>query len=220
MGALLLALAIMAATGGSSRWKHVVAFLVVSTGVAVFSNVTDLACSWRARRLWMEPFPWFTRLRRPLWITLEEHGIILSFGAAVGAFASLLGFASVGLGIFITFVGVHAAVSGAESFYLGNDLTFESNGLRVHLRKGSFLVPWNCIDRLESVGPGHSQVIMIHLTDRQSVIDSAHPTTLQPRVSSLVSGGLLLSSWVAGLDGASLMRALQQGMSKKPPAPN
>jgi hypothetical protein len=88
-------------------------------------------------------------------------------------------------------------------------------------------VPWSTIGRIERLGPPMYQLVMIHVSDRPTIIRSSQPNTqpMQARVASLVSGSqhdgqLLLSPWIAGLDGATLAGAIQRGITDSRPSAN
>lgn len=221
---LLAAVAGMVLIPTFRTWRPIVAFLVLSTVTALFSVVTDAALLRRARQLSSTGMQWNMRLKRPIWVGLGEYAPVLSLGAALGSFASLLGWPGVGAGMFVACAIFFAITFGADSVFAVNDLVFESGGLRVYIGNGTVLVPWGAMDRVETMGPQLYQMVVIHIVDRASVIQSTQPAnaSMRTRVASLIPGGdrqgrLLLSPWIAGIDGVTLERALHLGISQARP---
>jgi hypothetical protein len=217
-GGVLLALA---AGASRARWLPVAGFLAVTATGDVYFWVgarLQLRRAWRQRQV---ELPWGIQHRAPLWMPLMRVLAALATGAVIAAVPAAVGFPRVGLGVLSIFAIVAAGAPFAE---LGpRALTFEADGLRFHVRGGSFVVPWTAIDRVERIGPDHAQLIRLHVADATRIIDSFEPKDprILPRVESCIaksSGGggrLLLMPWTAGLDGPSIARTIEAAIRNK-----
>jgi hypothetical protein len=167
--------------------------------------------------------PWDVRLTRPLWMSLSYPLFGLWAGSIVGTVVAALGFPGVGVGCLLTLVGFLGIPSFMDFGMSPRGLTFEPDGLRLHIRGGSFVVPWTTIARVEGIGPEHFQMTTIHLRDTNTLIGSATPNTarVRARVETFVRTAqtpdrkLLFAPWTAGMDGATLVRAIGAAIGGK-----
>jgi hypothetical protein len=96
-------------------------------------------------------------------------------------------------------------------------LTFESGGLRVHISRVTFLVPWTAIAQVERIGPDHMQMVLLHINDVDAVMKTAAPSSplALSRVATCIregsrpEGRLMLMSGTACLDGPTLARTVE-----------
>jgi hypothetical protein len=140
----------------------------------------------------------------------------VAIGAMLGALVAAAGFASVAAGILLIFAGLAVFISIAPFGVVPRGLTFETSGMRVHVYGGSFVVPWTAIARVDGVGPDHTQIVQLHLTDADAIIASHEPA--DPRVRARVErflskrrgggGEMMMMPWAAGLDGPTIVRTI------------
>jgi hypothetical protein len=218
LGSVLLALASGAPPG---RWWPVAAFLGVTLSASLYYWAFLRMSFRRSQRLRQIEVSWDVRLTKPLWISLMMAFLPLGAGALLGAVAATLTFPGVGLGALLTFIVVGLGVSFAELGMSPRGLTFEHGGLRVHFRGATFLVPWTTIARVEQIGPDHSQMIRLRVTDTAVVVESAEPNSPlgRSRVERIVKEGsgpegqIIFTPWTAGLDGPTLARTIRAAVS-------
>jgi hypothetical protein len=209
-GGVLVALA---AGVAPNRLRPVAGFLAVVSIAAILSLVDSRAAFRRAWKQRNSEVPWGVLLTPPFWMRLSYPILLLGAGAVLGAVAAALGFPGIGLGALLTL----GAVGGMGPFFDSpHGLTFEPDGLRVTLRRGSFVVPWKTITHLEGIGPDHFTMISMHIGDARPLIESAQPNDprFRAKVATFVQatqahqGKLLLMPWTAGLDGQVLVRII------------
>jgi hypothetical protein len=169
----------------------------------------------RRRRLREREVPWGIRLGRPMWLSLPEMAITVELGALLGAIVALCGAPGIGAGVLLTFVAIGLWMPVMQTSLSPSALTFEEGGLRVHVFRGAFVVPWSAITAIDSFGPEHMQFTTLRLADPDAIAASATPR-LRERVATLLrdsgsTGKLILLHWTAGLDGRTLTRALEAG---------
>ena len=202
------------------RWPLAGFLMVFAIGSSYYAIVNRLVRR-RARRLKGSQIPWGVRLQKPLWISLKDGFLLLGAAAALGAVPAALAFPGVGVGICSTLVAFVASgmYFGGRAFAVG--LTFEKPGLRVHLRGAQFLMPWSAIAGVNRQGPDLHQSITLRLFPGANVVGLLEPPTARARERlDLVLGygndkRLWLPPWTAGLDGATLARALREGLKAR-----
>ncbi len=147
--------------------------------------------------------------------------MLLGAAAALGAVPAALAFPGVGVGISSTLVAFIASWTFFEAKAYAVGLTFEKPGLRVHLRGAQFLLPWSAIAGVNRYGPDLHQIITLRLFPGANVVGSLEPDTARARARlDLILGfgddkRLWLPPWSAGLDGATLARALRAGLEAR-----
>lgn len=206
------------------RLWPVAGFLILWVGSASYVGLANKASRQRTFRLQLAPVPKGKRLRKPLWLALEVPAMGLVATGIFGAIAAALGFPGVGLGIALTAVGMYGFVGATMSFLLSPDLMFDDGGLRLYLRSTQCLVPWTSIQNVEAIGPRGFQIIRLRITEPERVIASVVPDSPRHRTRAQRLLGkpgareseVLLNRWTAGLDGESLVRAIRDGMARRP----
>jgi hypothetical protein len=204
----------------------VAAFLAVAVIGAVSLRTHLWMMRRRASRQRQSELAWGVRHSQPLWMPLANALLALGVGALIAAIPAAIGFPGVGVGVLLVF-----AIVAAGTVLVGvgpRALTFEPEGLRLHVRGGSFVVPWTAIDRVERIGPEHTTLLRVHVFDARLVIDSCEPNDphVLPRVESCVSkaggggGEIAFMPWTAGIDGVSLARTIEGALRGQTDQPN
>jgi len=229
-GGLAIVLAALALGAGGRRWGPTAAFLAIGTAAALCAELIHRLARRRARRQAGADVPRGVRLHRPFWLTLDESLAIVDFGCPLAAAAAALGFAGVGIGILLTmcllpaFMAVTSLISVSAE-----DLTFEDDGLRVHLRRrSSFLIRWSAIAAVDREGPSERALTHLELLETASAVASVHPDTARNRRDVAIAtwdgnqpgGKLTLVGWTAGLDAPVLARAIREAIGIAPDRPN
>jgi hypothetical protein len=213
LAAVLLALA---AGASRARWLPVAAFLAVAVAAVAYFWVGTSAQRRRAWRLRQTEVPFGVHLSEPLWMVLIIPFMATGLGALLAAVAAATGFPSVGVGVLFIFVVGGGFIPFAEFGVARRALMFESEGLRVFVLGGSFRVPWTAISHVDAIGPDHTQILHLHLTETSGILGSHEPDDprLRARVDSYLhkrrGGGaeLMLMPWTGGLDGPTLARTI------------
>ena len=209
------------------RLGPVAAFLMVWAGSAGYVALATRARRRRAFRLRSLPVPRGVRLRKPFWIRLDGPLTFLGLIAALGAIVAGLGFPGVGVGVLLALgliVGFGFLIPGEPR----GGLTFEDDGMRLHIGAVHCLVPWSSISDIEAIGPEGFVMLRMAIADPQGVVDSVSPDTPRNRerfrrlVQGIGSshGVMLLHPWTAGLDGQTLERAIREGIAGRPDPAN
>lgn len=199
-----------------------VGFLVCWAGAANYNVLANLSARRRALRLQTFSAPIGRVLSRPLWILLREPVSVAGVGAALGAVTAGLGFPSVGVGILLTFVATAFVplllfVSGTVGSG-ASGLTFESTGLRVHVRgEVACLVPWTSMVEVTLTGPAHYRSVNVRIVDPGRVIASVVPDSPRNRrciemffwMGEPRGEAMSLNAWTGGLDSLTLLRVLR-----------
>jgi hypothetical protein len=212
----------LAIAGGASpqRWRPVAGFLAVAA-TAPITFWLDMRM--QRRRMWRlrtSDVARGVRLTQPFWIRLSLVFPMAGVGALPAAVAAAVGFPGVAIGVFLTFAALAAWMPFVQFGMSPRALTFDAGGLRVHIRGGSFVVPWTTIAGVECIGPDHMQMVRLRLSDTTALVASA-PS--RPRVRAAVEtlvregggpqGRLTFMPWTAGLDGPTLARTIRDGMA-------
>jgi hypothetical protein len=217
--ALASVMALLAAGIAPGRLRPVAAFLAIATTASLVHLVSMRLSARRARRLRASKVPWGVRLVKPLWLSAPEASIPLELGGVLAALLALVGCPGIGAGVMVTFVGIALLMPFVQLGMSPRALTFEADGLRVHARRATFVIPWASITGVETVGPDHMQFTTLRLADAGAIVATATPGTprVRARVSTLLhdamprGASLMLMHWTAGLDGRSLARTLELG---------
>jgi hypothetical protein len=217
--------AILAGVAPGRLWP-VVWFLAIGAAAAVYVVIANRLIRRRASKLRSAEVRWGIRLRKPIWMSLGDTCTMVALGAALAAVVAGLGFPGVAMGILLTIVAVGVCLPFlAELGLAARALTFEPDGLRVHIRAASFLVKWKAIANVERWGPDSYQALCLRISDVAGVVGTAQPDEprVRARIDTLVregngpDGKLLLMPWMAGLDGVTLARTISAGMSGNGP---
>jgi hypothetical protein len=209
---------LLAIAGGASRarWLPVAAFLAVAALASSYFWLCGGLQRRRTQRRRQTEVAFGVRYTQPLWMKLILPSMPVAIGAMLGALVAAAGFASVAAGILLIFAGLAVFISIAPFGVVPRGLTFETSGMRVHVYGGSFVVPWTAIARVDGVGPDHTQIVQLHLTDADAIIASHEPA--DPRVRARVErflskrrgggGEMMMMPWAAGLDGPTIVRTI------------
>jgi hypothetical protein len=222
LGALAAVLLAISAGASAGRLRPAADFLFVSSAVAIYVEAVVHLARRRARSQRGLEVPQGVLLRTPVWMQISETLSMVGIGATIGAVAAGAGFVSVGFGILLTFTAFCVAM---QLIPLGRreDLTFEPEGLRVHISGASFLVPWDAITKVERGGSEDHRLIYVGIRDIRPVLSSLNPDTPQTRFRARVAlggedgpaGRLTFLPWAAGLDGPVLARALNAAVERQ-----
>jgi hypothetical protein len=218
--------AAIAAGVAPHRLRPVAAFLVLWFGGGSYGLLARRAMRRRAARLQRAPLPQGVRLARPLWIPLADSLDVIGIGAALGAVAAAVGFPGVGVGIALAF-GV-VALAPIIPLLEPAALTFEPTGLRVHVRGGAFVVPWTAVVDVALTGPARHPSANLRVAAPGQILASVSPDTRRTRQRAELlfllgtprGQALAFDNWTAGLDSATLARAVREAMGERPPQVN
>jgi hypothetical protein len=213
----LAGVCVMLALGiARDRMKPVAGFVGLWFGATSYVLLARRAMRARAERLRTAPIPRDVRLTRPLWIPLAESMGVFAIGAALAAAASLVGYPWVGVGIVLPMAAVSLPMLSAFGDVVG--LTFEASGVRLHLRRGECFLPWTAVLDVHTVGPSHRPSLNVQLAGSTALHASLAPDNRKTQMELYVLLGLgvpsgralHLGDWSAGLDCATLARALRE----------
>jgi hypothetical protein len=218
-------LAAIVASRSPHRLWPIAGFLMVWAGSAGYVTVARRVLRLRAFRVRHAPVPRGVRLKKPLWIRLDETLTVVTIVATVATIVAAIGFPQVAFGILLVAL---LGAFGAASFAATSGLTFEEAGLRIHLGRAHCLVPWTSIRAIEPIGPDNFQMIQLGIDGIDRVLDSISPPTPRNRKraegvfggAAAARGEILLETWTAGLDGQTLARAIREGMDGRPDPAN
>ena len=193
-------------------------FALLWFGATSYVLLAARASRRRAGRLRTASVPQGVMLVRPIWIPLQETFQVAAVGAALGMGAALVGFPWVGVGIVLPLGALGILMAGP--FAGARALTFEPAGLRVHLRRGHCLVPWNAIVNVSATAAAPSRVafVNIEVADSRAIYASLAPDTEKTRSALWVLLALgkpagrtfWFGEWTAGLDSETLARAIRE----------
>lgn len=166
-------------------------------------------------------------MRKPVWIRLDGPLTFLGLIGALGAIVAAIGFPGVGVGILLS-LGLLVGFGFLIPDEPRGGLTFEDDGMRLHIGEAHCLVPWSSISNIETIGPEGFVMLRMAIADPQGVVNSVSPDTPKnrERFRSLVQGigasqgDMLLHPWTAGLDGQTLERAIREGIAGRPDPAN
>jgi hypothetical protein len=214
--ALVSAMALLAMGIAPARLRPVAAFLAMAATASIVYVAALRLSARRRRRLRARDVPWGVRLVKPLWLSAPEASIPVEIGGVLAALLALVGCPGIGAGVMITFFVIALVMPFAHLSMSPWALTFEADGLRVHVTRAAFVIPWGSITGIETIGPDHMQMTMLRLADTEAIVATARRGTprARARVATLLHdakprGELMLLPWAAGLDGRSLARALE-----------
>jgi hypothetical protein len=215
-GALACVLLALAAGAPRGRWLPVAAFLAIAALANGYFWLGGRLQRRRTQRVRQTEVAFGVRHTQPLWMTLILPSLALAMGALLAALVAAVGFAGVAAGVLLIFAGIAVFVPFATFGMAPRGLTFEADGLRIHIGGGgSFVVPWTAIAHIDGIGPDHSQILHLRLIDADAIIASHEPNDprVRVRVESFVqrSGDgarLTMMPWTAGLDGPTIARTI------------
>jgi hypothetical protein len=181
----------------------------------------QLATRRRAARQRTGQVPFDVRLNRPLWIPFVDACRFLAVAGPLGALAAIIGYPSVGTGIVLALGLMGLATIAPVGSAAG--LTFESTGLRVHGRRGQFFVPWTSVIEVELSAPSPNPSTNLHVAGPQQILSSLTPDTPRNRQGAELlfhlgnprGQALRFWNWTAGLDSASLVRAVREATGER-----
>jgi hypothetical protein len=210
---------------GPRRLWPAAAFLGVSTAATAYIEAVVHLARRRARKQRDAEVPHGVRLRRPVWMSISDVLWVVWIGSTLGAVAAGAGFPAVGIGILMT---VCALVVATAFIPYGRDecLTFEPDGLRIHLRGATFLVPWEAIHKVDRGGTESHRLLLVQIDALAPVLRSVAPDTPRARMRARIalgegddiggSGGkLTFTPWTAGLDGTVLAGAIRAAVDRR-----
>jgi hypothetical protein len=219
-----LAAVFVALAAGVSRRRlwPVAGFLALAVGTLGYNWVSRRARKRLSHRLRHSPLPAGVRLRKPLWLRVDEAAAVLDLVAIIGAIVAAIGFPQAGIGILLVLGGFLAA---GYTMFRGPDLTIEKAGLRFHFGAAHFLVPWPSIRVVEMIGPDHNQIVRLGIADLERIRNSVSPDTPRSRKRMRNIGGIsrdeiMLMPWTAGVDGQTLERVIREGQAGTADLPN
>jgi hypothetical protein len=222
LGALAGVLLAISLGASSRRLWPAVDFLFASSAAAIYVEAVVHLARRRARHQRFAEVPRGIRLRRPVWMAIGDSLELLGLGASMGAGAAAAGSPGVGMGILLTFAAFCAAMQ-IMPFGTHESLTFEADGLRVHIRGASFLVRWEAITKVDRGGSETNRLVYVGMDDIRPVMRSVEPNTPRMRFRARVAmgdeeepaGKLTFVPWTAGLDGTELARAIYAAIDRK-----
>jgi hypothetical protein len=222
VGALAVALVAISRGMAPHRLRPAAGFLFASSAAAIYVEAVVHLCRRRARAQQGLEVPHGVRLRRPIWMSVSDSLSLLGLGASAGAVAAAAGFLGVGLGIMLMIAALTVAMA-VTPFGTKEGLTLESDGLRVHVRGTSFLVPWKAVTGLDRSGSEQNRLLLVGIDDIRPILSSVRPDTARMRFRARIalgnepwpSGQLTLVPWTAGIDGPVLARAINQAIERQ-----
>jgi hypothetical protein len=216
---LAIALGAPAARLGRAAW-----FLGAGAAASLYVEVVFHLKRLRARRQERATVPRGVRLREPLWMRISDWLAVVGFLALGSAVAGAAGAVGVGVGILLTVVLLATAMDLFTARFSASGLTFEPEGLRVHIRDASFLIGWKAIAGIDRQGD-EGRVLNVRILDAAAAIRSVEPNT--PRTRGLVSlvlsateSGITFGPWTAGLSTPALARAIGAAIGGERRDPN
>ena len=200
------------------RFRPVLAFAVLWAATANGAILGRAGLRRRADRLKNGSIPQGVRLVAPLWIPLVDVFEVLAVAGALGAAAAAVEFAGVGVGIVIA-IGLMVLGMTVTEWFFRTDLTFEPGGLRVDKRRIRFFIEWSSIVDV-GIRPAANPLINVQIADPIRLLATIEPDTPQNRrrlqvmlaVGSVSGRTMVFFNWTAGLDSATLARALRETM--------
>jgi hypothetical protein len=220
---VIVMLAINAGVAPQRLWP-VACFVAIWTTSGSLLALANRASRRRAFRQRQRPLPVGVRLRKPLLLRAESIAMATAAGGVLGAIAAALGFPSVGAGITLALVLLLSGVTSFGSVGVDGDLTLEEEGLRIHMRSASCLVPWSSMSNVEAVGPDHFLSFTVVVADVDRVVASVVPASAPNRARAIAlfggtqvgRGQLYFLAWTAGVDGKVLLTAIQEHIARRP----
>ena len=217
------ALLALAAGGPPHRLRPVAVFSGLGAAAALYIEVAIAFARLRARAQEASSPPRGVRLKKPLWLSAREGAPMALFVAPLAALAGVAGFPSAGAGVLIAAGALGGATFALVGTYNPQALTFEDDGLRVHLRTTTFLVPWGAVLGVARDGRNDG-LVRLRFAGTEAVLGSVAPATDRARSHAFVAIGgrgeptheLTFDAWTAGLDPAALARALAVASAREP----
>jgi hypothetical protein len=214
--ALVGVLAVLARGPSPGRLRSLAAFLVVCVACEGAAWVLG-----RGRRRRFDggragDVPRGVRLRGPLSEAIGSVLIFVAMGALLGAIPAAFGFDGVGLGVTLTMAGLGFATRVLMFVVMDQDLTFEPEGLRIHIRRASILIPWTSVLGIARSGSESAPRYAVRIRGLEEALASVRPA--KPEIRSWVkqmvfdSGGRLWlpTSSRGGFDARALAFAIQK----------
>jgi hypothetical protein len=221
VAALIGVLAAVSKGFAADRLRPVVPFAVLWTACATGAVVARAALQRRAARLKKGSVPRGVRLRERIWIALANVFEILLVAGPLGAIAAVLGFSGVGIGIVVALAALFVPMLITD-WFMRIDLTFETEGLRVHKRRLNFAIPWTSIVDVEIVAAANPP-LHVEIAEPHRLLATVEPDNPQNRrrlqfwLAVWSHSGrtvVVFHNWTAGLDSASLKRAIREAMGE------
>lgn len=211
-----LAVVLLALAAGASprRLVPTAVLLAVAAGAGAIFIVRARAQKRRIQRFRRSPVPQGVRFSKPWWLYLNGADVLVHYGALVAALFAVVQLPGVGVGI----LSVVAVVMFFPSFYFSapRGLTFEQAGLRVHYRDFEVLVPWDAIRNYEQIGPDQFAAVRFEIAHPECIGDwvSADAPRHRARGAKWLAGAAapFWAPWTAGLDAATLVRGIREGI--------
>ncbi|HXU64150.1 MAG TPA: hypothetical protein VN962_20765 [Polyangia bacterium] len=198
-----------------------VALLVAGLVLGLARQVAVLARTRRNRARADQPVRWDVRLREPLWSRATAPVATLALAALLGAVGARVGSAGVGAGLAVTVALMGLGVHWASERWSPRDLMFAADGLHVGLRRCRFVISWSDIAGVETTPGGDFTEVRVLSVARAagSAAPGDRPARTQVAYAlydgSEVTGRLLVAGALAGLDGATLARAIHDAASTR-----
>ncbi|HXT99230.1 MAG TPA: hypothetical protein VN853_23220 [Polyangia bacterium] len=211
LGVVLLALA---AGASPRRLAPTAVLLAVAAGSGAVALVRSRAENRRRWRFSRSPVPQGIRFSKPWWLYLTGVDVLVHYAALLAALFALFQLPGVGVGI-LSFVFVVWCLP-SPFFHSPRGLTFERMGLRLHHRDFDVLVPWEAVRSCEQIGPDHFAGVRFEIADRERIGDWVSPDTPRNRIRAAKRlaerAAPFWSPWTAGLDAATLVRGIREGI--------
>jgi hypothetical protein len=204
----------------AGRMRPTAGFLVASTVLAIVREAAVLSRAARARAQSGLPLRWNVPLGEPLWIRISDAFVVFTLAAMIGAIVSLLGAPGVGAGVAATIALMGAVAQRSIEQWTPRSLMFAPDGLHVTLSRCRFVVAWNDVSGVDASGGDLAELSLLSV---QRVTASVSPADdrVRTRVSYLlhdgsgVTGRLRLEGTLAGVDGATLARAVAEAAGRR-----
>jgi hypothetical protein len=198
-----------------------VGLLVAGLVLGLVRQVTVLARRRRNRARANQPVRWDVRLREPLWSRAGAPVAALAVAALLGAVGARVGSAGMGTGLAVTVALLGLGMHWTAERWSARDLMFGADGLHVGLRRCRFVISWSDISGAQTTPGGDFTQVNVLSVARAA--DSAVPGDSQARTQvgyalydgSAATGRLLVAGALAGVDGATLARAIHDAASTR-----
>lgn len=223
--ALIVSIAAVANGFAPDRFRAVFAFATLWAVTASGAVIGRTALRRRAARLKGATVPRGVRLIGPFWIALVDVFEVFVIAGLPGAIAGGVGFSGVGIGIVVALAVMCIPLVIVEWLWR-TDLTFESEVLQVHKRHFSFSIALSSILDVAIV-PAANPALNVEIAEPHRLLATVEPDSPQHRrrLQNWLavwshSGRTLLffPNWTAGLDSATLSRAISEAKSGPSPS--
>jgi hypothetical protein len=208
------------------RFRPAVGFAVLWAVTASGAIVGRVALRRRAARLKNGRVSRGVRLVEPIWLRLPDVCEVLAVAGPLGAVAAVTGYPGVGGGIVFA-IGAMCVPMVLVEWFHRTDLTFEPAGLRVDRRHLRFFIAWPSIVDVW-ITPAANPPVNVQIADPVHLLATVDPDTPRNRsrlqtslaIGSISGRSLVFHNWTAGLDSATLARAVRDAMGSPPPPIN